>query len=250
MALVAPVHAQEQSGDGEDGETSPAAGSAGEATERGRQWEANAALGWQSSSGNSDTTSLNADALVRLRAGAWRHRAEGSLVRSSDSGNTTSERYTASAKSQYDFTQYNYVFGALDYEEDKFSGIQQRFSETAGYGRRLLDSDTFKLDTEIGGGARQTEFDEVIGTRSENALIARAALEFRWQISEGTELSQTLRSESGGTNTFAESATTLRSQITGQLYWKASFTLKHNTDVAPDREQTDRFTTVSLQYEL
>lgn len=250
MILVAPVHAQQQPSDGGNGETPAAAGSGGEVTEQAPQWEANAALGWQSSSGNSDTTSLNADALVRLRTGRWRHRAEGSLARSSESGNTTTERYAAGAKTQFDFTQYNYVFAVLDYEEDRFGGIQQRFSETAGYGRRLLDSDTLKLDTEIGGGGRQTEFDEVTGTRKENALIARAALEFRWLISEATELSQTLRSESGGTNTFAESVTTLRSQITGHLYWKASFTLKHNSDVAADREQTDRFTAVSLQYEL
>lgn len=226
------------------------AGADGAEAGKSSQWEANAALGWQSSSGNSDTTSLNAETTVRLTRGRWRYRASGSAIRSSDSGDTTSERYTAGAMAQYDFSEHDYVFAVFDYEKDRFSGIEQRFSESVGYGRRLLDSDTFKLDTEIGGGARQTDFDEVDGTRSENALIARAAMEFRWLITEDSEFSQTLRSESGGTNTFAESVTALRSQISGNLYWKASFTVKHNSDVAADREQTDTHTAVSLQYQL
>ncbi|MGI9308794.1 MAG: DUF481 domain-containing protein, partial [Gammaproteobacteria bacterium] len=52
----------------------------------------------------------------------------------------------------------------------------------------------------------------------------------------------------GSSNTYTESVTKLKASMTGALALTLSYTIRHNSDVPPDTEKSDRFTAISLEY--
>ena len=67
-----------------------------------------------------------------------------------DNNTTTAERYLISGKSDYRLSDISYLFGTVDYEDDRFSGYDYRATEVVGYGRRVLNTETMTLELEAG----------------------------------------------------------------------------------------------------
>ncbi|MGH8189963.1 MAG: DUF481 domain-containing protein, partial [Rhodanobacteraceae bacterium] len=97
-------------------------------------------LGYTATTGNSDTSNLDAKFGVSYARGKWYHVFSAEEIHATDSGGTTAQNTQADAQSDYLFTPKNYMFGHLGYDHDQFSGVERRTSETLGYGRRLLDT--------------------------------------------------------------------------------------------------------------
>lgn len=209
------------------------------------RWKAEASAGYLRTSGNSDTQSLNGKFELRHKADPIRQRFLVTATNTSDSGVQTGERYTAGYKLDYDFTKHDYLFGALDYERDLFGGVARRTTATTGYGRRILDGEVHALDLELGVGWRHQE--DALGVDEEDA-VARLSGEYRWTISDSSRFSQTLRVESGDTNTFTESVSSLKLTIAGNLYAGIGYTLRSNTQVPAGTERTDTELLVNLGY--
>jgi len=209
-------------------------------------WSAEVELGMVDTSGNTNTNTTNGAATVVHERDYWRHRGEVGALRAREEGVTTAERYTAAAKSDYKFRPRDYVFLALRYEDDRFSGYDYRASEAVGYGRKVLDSDRFRLDAEIGAGARQ---ERITDGESEQQSLGRLAGDFRWQLSETARFSQTLLLEVDG-GTYTRSITGLSARVLGNLSMKLSHEIRRNTDVPPETEDTDTVTSINLVYSL
>ncbi len=202
-------------------------------------------LGYLASSGNSETTSLNGKLVLEYEVEKWRHGFLAQAIRATTDDLLTSERYQASAKSDYKFTEYNYFFGVVNYDRDEFSGFTRRTSEALGYGRRIMETEKHVLDAELGVGARQTTL--VDGTE-QNDNIARFGMNYNWTISDTSSFSQTLAVESGDLNTYSESVTAVTANLMSQLALKVSYTIKRNSDVPVGVENTDTYTAVSVLY--
>jgi putative salt-induced outer membrane protein len=209
-------------------------------------WSAEIELGVVDTSGNTNTNTSNGSALVVHERNYWRHRGEIGALRSKEEGVVTAERYTAAAKSDYKFRPRDYVFVALRYEDDRFSGYDYRASEAVGYGRKILDSERFRLDAEIGGGARQERIED--GEETQEGL-GRLAGDFGWQFSETARFSQTLLVEVDG-GTYTRSVTGLSARVLENLSMKLSHEIRKNTDVPADTEDTDTITSINLVYSL
>ncbi|MFW5910173.1 MAG: DUF481 domain-containing protein [Thiohalospira sp.] len=209
-------------------------------------WSAEVELGMVDTSGNTNTNTSNGSARVVHERDYWRHRGEIGALRAREEGVTTAERYTAAAKSDYKFRPRDYVFLALRYEDDRFSGYDYRASEAVGYGRKILDSDRFRLDAEIGGGARQ---ERITDGESDQQGLGRLAGDFRWQLSETARFSQTLLLEVDG-GTYTRSITGLSARVVESLSMRLSHEIRQNTDVPPYTEETDTITSVNLVYSL
>lgn len=208
-------------------------------------FKGSAELGYLASSGNSDTTSLNAKLVMEYEVEKWRHGFLAQAIRATNADLLTSERYQASAKSDYKFSEHNYFFGVANYDRDEFSGFTRRLSEALGYGRRIVATEKHMLDAEIGVGARQTTL--VDGTE-QNDNIARLGINYNWAISDTSSFSQTLAVESGDLNTYSESVTAVTANLMSQLALKVSYTIKRNSDVPVGVENTDTYTAVSVLY--
>ncbi len=215
------------------------------AEEENSPWSGKATLGFLATTGNTENSSLNTGLEVGYASANWTHLAKALAINSSTNNQTTAEAYELGWKSEFNFSEHNYLFGRANWRKDRFSGYDTQLSETVGYGRRLIDSGTHTLGAEIGAGARQSELRD--GT-SDDDLIFRAGLDYRWKFSETAEFTQNFVLESGKVNNYLESVSALRAQLLGNLSLVASYTVKNNSEVPLGAKKTDTFTALSLEY--
>ena len=227
LVLAAPVMAQE------------------EAAEEEGPWSGNVKLGYIGTSGNTESESLNSGFQLNYVPGDWEHSLTAAALYSQDSNVTTAEAYDAGWKSARNLTEADFVFGRLDWRKDRFNSIVEQFSQTVGYGRRLIDNERHQLNGELGVGARQSDLAD--GT-DESDTIYTGRLTYTWTISETADFGQSLLVESGSSNTFSESVSSIRARLVGGLALVASYTIRQNSDVLPGTDKTDTRTAISLEY--
>jgi putative salt-induced outer membrane protein len=208
-------------------------------------WSGKATLGYLATSGNTENSTLNTGFEVGYTAEKWTHTFAAAAVNASENEATTAEAYDVGWKSERKITDHDFLFGRLDWRKDRFGGFDTQFSQTVGYGRRLIDTDKHKLNAEIGAGARQSKAQD--GTE-ESETIGTGGLYYKWLFSETAEFRQDLSLEAGAENTYLESVTAVKARLIGDLALVASYTVKHNTDVPPLTEKTDTYTALSLEY--
>lgn len=196
--------------------------------------------------GNSETEAANARVEMAWERERWENQTRGRAVYARDSGTTNANRFTISNSTNYLVSEQSYLSGALRYDRDQFSSFRYQSSVAAGYGHRILAGEVHRLTAEIGPG---WQFAEIRDTgESDHQAIARALVDYRWQISESTRLTNRLLVEAGGSNSFVENALSLGVAINSRLSLSTGVTLTHNTDVEPGRKKTDTLTTVNLVY--
>ena len=208
-------------------------------------WSGKTTLGYLATSGNTETSTLNAGFEVGYTTGKWAHLFNAAAVNASDSDVTTAEAYDVGWKSERRLTDHDYLFGRLNWRKDRFGGYDTQFSQTVGYGRRLIDADQHKLNAEIGVGARQSETQ--LGIKEDDTIF-RGGLYYTWLLSETAEFRQDVTVESGDANTYVESVTALAAKVFGDLALVASYTIKNNSDVPALIEKTDTYSALSLEY--
>jgi len=208
-------------------------------------WKASAELGYVSTSGNTSTETLNTKAAVSTDRESWKHKAEVTALKSSDDVDTTAEKYTFFAQSDYKLSKPNFLFGNVNYENDKFSGFEYQVTETVGYGRRVIDNESVSLDLEIGPGSRQVKLDT--GEKSSEGII-RGAAKLDWIVSDTSKFAEVLTVEAGDDVTITKSVTSLSSKINSSLSMKITYTYKLTSDVPVGVDDTDTETAVTLVY--
>ena len=229
-------------------------------------WSGKVALGYLASSGNTDTTALNFNFEVNYDVNKWHNSLLGRAILKTDSNKTTAESYKAAYNLKYDLSDQNYLFGLIDYNNNRFSSYDQQIFEIVGAGRRFIMTEKHELNGELGIGASQSDFrdcksDDVLagscvigppqtapfGT-SENEVVYRASGDYKWQISETASFLQKLSFNIGSSNTYTESLSELRAGIVGDIALVLSYTIQNNSDVAPGTDKTDTYTAISLEY--
>ena len=220
------------------------AGGAGTAA-KADPWLTKATLGYLSTSGNTESSSLNSGFTVAYDAGNWVHAFNATAINSSENDDTTAEAYGLGWKSEYNLTKADFLFLRVNWRKDRFSGYEHQLSETFGYGRRLIDTGKHVLDAEVGAGARQAELSD---GSMEDEFIQRGGLSYLWKFSETAEFSQSLEVETGPENTWLESVSAVKARLMEDLALVASYTVKNNSTVPVGNENTDRFTAISLEY--
>jgi len=208
-------------------------------------WSGKATLGYLATSGNSENSNLNSGFEINYVPNQWAHQFKALAIYATESNSTTAEAYELGWKSERNLTDTDFLFGRLDWRKDRFSSYETQFSQTVGYGRRLIEQEKHKLSVDVGAGARQSDL--IDGTTTNEAIL-RGGLNYQWILSETAEFKQELAVEAGGDNTYLESVTALSAKLVGNLALVASYTVKHNTDVLPLTEKTDTFTALSLEY--
>jgi len=218
---------------------------AAEEEEKESPWSGSVKLGYLATSGNTETSSLNSGFQITYKRNLWMHEATAAAIESSTDEETTAEAYDFGWNSTRSVSEHDFLFGRLDWRKDRFSTFNTQFSQSVGYGRRLIDKEAHSLNGELGVGARQSDL--VDGTDTSDTIVT-GRLTYAWQISETASFSQVFFVESGSSNTFSESETKLSASLVGSLALVASYTIRHNSDVLPDTENKDTFTALSLKY--
>ena len=218
------------------------------------KWLGEVSAGYVQTEGNSDTRTVNGKAEIIYESVDWKNTFNAAGIQSQASqlneltgaqeNQVTAERYSVGDKLDWKFTENDYAFLSLEYEKDLIGPIRQRTSETAGYGRKVLTGPAHLLDLELGVGVRQTE--EQVTARKDEDNIVRGRAAYKWNFSETSYFGETVKVETGESNTFTESVTELRLSLIGKLFALASYTFRNNTDVPAGTEKTDTITAASL----
>jgi putative salt-induced outer membrane protein len=208
-------------------------------------WSGKATLGYLATAGNTENSNLNTGFEIGYAPNKWAHLLRGLAIYATESNTTTAEAYEIGWKSERNLTEQDFLFGRLDWQKNRFSSYESQFSQSVGYGRRLIEREKHKLNGELGIGARQSK---LIDGTSNNETIFRGGLYYIWTLSETAEFKQDLSVEAGQDNTYVESITALSAKLVGNLALVASYTIKHNTDVLPLTEKTDTYSALSLEY--
>lgn len=214
-----------------------------QAAEKG--WSGEASLGFLNTTGNTTTRSLNGKAALSYIGNSWTHAGRLAALAAQQEKVTTDERYSAGYRTTYERTPADYLFGSIDYDNDRFAGVITRTTEGVGYGRHLLRGPTHILDAEVGLGATQQKL--ATGERSE-ALVGLFNAKYRWSISDTSTFTQTLKVEESKDNTFINPISELKLVIAGNLFTTLGFETRTNTTVPAGTRKTDTLTSVNLGY--
>jgi putative salt-induced outer membrane protein len=215
------------------------------AEEEDKGWTGKGELGFVSTTGNTDTTTLKFGLEFVREMEKWRHRFAAHALNAEDTGTTTAERYGLEWQSDYKLSDVSWVFGSFRYESDQFSAYDNQQTFTAGYGRTFIDDGVTKFFGEIGAGYRDAELQSGM---SESDAIIRGLLDYARQVTDNSEFTNRFLVESGSDNTFLQNLAGFSVAMNSKFAVKLGFEWRHNTDTPFGVDDTDTITSANLVY--
>jgi putative salt-induced outer membrane protein len=208
-------------------------------------WSGKVSFGYLATSGNTENSNLNGNFEIGYATGRWNHLFEAYAINASENNVSTAEAYGAGWKSEFNLSEFNFLYGRLNYRNDRFSGFPTQFSQTAGYGRRFITTAAHILSGEVGVGTRQSERADGL---NESDLILNGALNYKWTFSETANFTQDFILEYGDQNTYLQSVSAITARLIGDLALVASYTIKNNSTVPAGIKNIDTYTAIALEY--
>lgn len=212
------------------------------------RWQASGRLGLVSTTGNTDTTTVNLGLEVIRTTLPWRHRVAAEVLTAEEDGEDTADRWLGEWQSDYRLSERSYIFGALRHESDEFSGFDYQQTAAVGYGRTLIDRERQLLEIEFGPGFRRIK--DAITREVESEAIARGLIDYHLGITPSTVFDNRLLVESGPTNTLINNDAAVKVAINDRFALSVGVQVRHNTDAPVGTEETDTTTTASVVYSL
>jgi len=209
-------------------------------------WSGEVGLSFISNNGNTSSQNVGVRARAIRDGNVWRNTYKLESLNEETDDIRSAEKYFASAKFDRKLSEVDYVFGLVEHEDDRFSGYDYQTSLTAGYGRKLINSDAHKLEMEVGPGYRRSEIKGDNDVEEEGTL--RGALNYDWVITNASSFRQEVSVEAGENSTISKSLSRFKSQLNGRLALVISYEAKHTSSVPVDTHKFDSTTFVSLDY--
>src|SRR5262245_64047249 len=91
-------------------------------------WSGKGQVGYVMSRGNSETDAANAKLDLYLLRRNWKHNLQLDGLFGRSAGITSAQRWDARLQSDYEITARLFSFGALSYQDDRFSGFEYQAS--------------------------------------------------------------------------------------------------------------------------
>lgn len=233
-----------------------------------RKWEADISAGMVIERGNSDTNEIKGNFNAAREGILWRNtmKLEGSnkeeavvtdpTIPDKKEYVRTDERYYGLYKLDRKLGENsaNYLFNVLTYEKDAFSGFQYQATYAVGLGRRWIENEKHTLDAELGPGYRWQCLEEESSyfgcTNDENEAIVRAALKYKWLISENADFRQEVSSDIGRDSRSTRAESILNSKINSHFSLRVRYLLEHESEAAPGAKESDHEFSVGLVYTI
>ncbi|WP_332908732.1 DUF481 domain-containing protein [Sphingomonas mollis] len=208
-------------------------------------WKGRAEVGGFVTTGNSDTAGGSAVLAAEREGLQWRHKFRAQADYQESLNVTTREHYLISYEPNYKFDDRAYVYGAVQYESDRFLGYNDRLSISSGAGYSLVKGPRTQLDLELGPAYRHTAFtDDTI----QSSIAGRGSLDFRWQILGGLTLREQASAYVQRFNSTVSSMTAINAKLLGPLSAQLSYNVQYESMPPVGRETTDTISRASLVY--
>jgi putative salt-induced outer membrane protein len=223
-------------------------------------WSGKGQAGYVMSRGDSDTDAANVKVDLNLVSQDWKQTLSLDGLFGRSAGITSAERWDARLQSDYSINKRLFTFGALAYQDDRFSGFVYQASASGGLGYKFFDSDTTKLSAQAGVGYRnlRTEFllkdpntgavSRRIPLQTQSEVVETSGIDFMHQFNASTKVIDKFNSESGASNTSIRNDLSLEVKMNKKLSLATGYSVLHNTAPAVGVKKTNTTTTLNLVY--
>ncbi|RYD46773.1 MAG: DUF481 domain-containing protein, partial [Sphingomonadales bacterium] len=202
-----------------------------------------AELGGYVSSGNTENVGLTAQVDLKRDGIDWRHKLLLQADYQESLGQVTRERYVAAYEPNWKLSDRGYIYGAAQYERDRFSGFTDRVSLSTGAGYSAIKRPELKLDLELGPAFRSTR---LITDATESNVAARGSLDLDWKLSRGITVRQNASAYLQDANSTISSKSALLARLLGPLSAQLSYTLQYESMPPAGRKTTDTTSRAAL----
>jgi putative salt-induced outer membrane protein len=218
-----------------------------------------AQVGYVSSHGNTDAQTANAKLEVTYNVEAWKHDLQLAGLYGKSNDIVSAERLDVQWQSNYNFTDRLYAFGALHYDDDKFSGFQYQETASAGAGYSLIKLADATLDAQLGVGYRRLRPElldkdangdviERMPLAGETGAVATARIKGMYAFNASTKLTDVLGMEAGSDNTLLQNDLGLQVNMSKALAITVGYEVRHNSSPPAGLVKTDSLVTFNLAY--
>lgn len=208
-------------------------------------WSGSVEAGFLYATGNTETRDANAATTLGYTTDSWENTLRLKLVNREENNEQTEEEYRVEGRTQYLFSAKDYLFGELNYVDDRFSGFDYRITEVVGYGRKWFNSKRFKWDSSVGAGLRQSKSQDADST---NDPLARLGNNIVWHINERLSLENHIEADISDLTTLY-TQTALKSKLTGALFLKFGVDTEYLSDVPASNNNLDTDVYLNVAYE-
>lgn len=221
-------------------------------------WKSSAELGALYKTGTTKAADLLAGFDASYEKGQWKNSVRFDLLISqsestaedSDELETTDQEFKINFQTNYTLSEggKNYVYGSFEYEDDRFSGFENQWSLSGGWGRRWYESKDATLDADIGPGFKRDTLDD--GTESDT-FIVQGQLQYNKEFNENVKFQQLVIAKwapDSDENSQYKTESSVTANLANALSLKFTFAIDHNTEVGEGIENTDTQTGVTLVY--
>jgi len=208
-------------------------------------WSGNAQIGGYMTTGNTENVGVTAALNLTRESLRWRHKLIASADYQESLGLVSRERYLFAYEPNFKFSPRGYVYGAAQYESDRFLGYDDRFSTSVGAGYSAIKAPRTTLNLEVGPAFRYTSFTD---STYERSLAARGSLDFGWKLSDAVSLTQNASAYVQHYNSTVTGTTALNAKLIGPLAAKLSYSVQYESMPPIGRVGTDTTSRASLVY--
>jgi putative salt-induced outer membrane protein len=225
-------------------------------------WSTRAEAGFVAAHGNSSAETANAKIEIIREIHKWKYTLGTTGLYGRSAGITTAQHFDGRLQTDKAFgeRQRTFWFGAVRYEDDRFSGFDYQATATTGLGRKFIDTEATKLSIQIGAGYRALRpellvrdplTDEVLARVPDERThdgVANGALTFSHAFNDHTKLIESLLTEAGQANTLTRNDLSLEVKMVKTFAVSVGYSIRHNSEPAPGLGRTETLTTVNLVY--
>lgn len=213
------------------------------------------------SSGNSQSTSVNAKLDLAETNGPWKNIAFLGGFYGKNSGITSGERIEGRYELDHTISDRLFWFGNVNAIRDLFSGFDYQATLATGVGYKIIDNADTKLAGRVGIGYQRLETQSLtkdasgavvqrVNGPSQGDLVGTAGLNYEQKLSASTKLIDKLLVTSGSLNTSVANDLGLQVSMSDALALSVGYGIHYNTDPAAGVKKLDQVTTVNVVYSI
>ncbi|MBO9575924.1 MAG: DUF481 domain-containing protein [Sphingobium sp.] len=210
-----------------------------------RHWKITGELGGFLTTGNTDTSGITAGLTLNKQGPSWRHkiRAFGDYQRSGSV--TTRRQWLASYEPNFKLKDGFYTYGLALYEQDRFQGFTDRITLSGGMGIRAIGSSKATLDVKGGPAWRRTNW---LLERDESEVSGLVGADLIWHLTPVIDLTDNAQALWDSENNTYSNTAALAAKFSRAISARLSYSLRHETDPAPNTKKTDTVSRASLVF--
>lgn len=203
-------------------------------------------FGYISTSGNSETESLNgAFKYITRISDEWSTGVHITGMTNENDEVRETERYAFVWNNRYDLSERSFIYSVVDYMNDYFGAYDYQAGAYVGYGHELFKDDTGHFSLGLGLGYRVNALE---AGEDEKESVVRGDLDYQYNISETATFTQVVAAIWGQDFDTYSSETALRTNISESLSLKLAYHINYNSVVPVGAEKKDTTTTISVSY--